>query len=288
MSGHKRNVLHWCCLLLCFFPKLLLSQEPSTSSFADYLFGKGEYYRAITEYHRYLFFSTKSFEDTNYCKTQIFKCYYFGEDYQEALTIAENAYRTIPFQRTFYRNQWNNFGAVCYLRIGFPKSALKCLEQQKDEPQAEFLRGVAYFQLFDWDSAMEKFTSLKDTKDVSIAKFSEKLVECVHKGQYLSQKSPLIAGVSSALIPGSGYIYLGKYQTGLSSLLVNSLLIGTTYELQKKGYRFTSGLSFLLAFGWYVGNIYGSINSSIEQNQETKAALVNESLENFDNVILEK
>jgi hypothetical protein len=76
-------------------------------------------------------------------------------------------------------------------------------------------------------------------------------------------KSPALAGIMSAIIPGSGKMYTGKVGEGITSLLGLTVLGFITYENYKKAgpanYKtITFGSLFAL---FYTANIYGSIIS---------------------------
>lgn len=78
-----------------------------------------------------------------------------------------------------------------------------------------------------------------------------------------NRKSPLVAGLLSAVVPGLGKIYAKKTGGGLSAFLTVSILGALTYEnYAKRGAdhpgTIVAGSLFSLA---YVGNIYGSVYS---------------------------
>ena len=76
-------IIKWCLLLVLVVP--LFSQNNSSSlSFADNLYAQGEYYRAITEYNRFLFHHSKTVDDSLYAFQQIFKSYYYGKEYNNS------------------------------------------------------------------------------------------------------------------------------------------------------------------------------------------------------------
>lgn len=76
-------------------------------------------------------------------------------------------------------------------------------------------------------------------------------------------KSPFLAGLMSAVIPGSGKMYAGKIGEGVTALLGLSLLGAITYENYKKAgpdnYKTIIFGSMFTVF--YVSNIYGSVYS---------------------------
>jgi hypothetical protein len=75
------------------------------------------------------------------------------------------------------------------------------------------------------------------------------------------KKSPLLAGIYSAIIPGAGKIYAGKKSQGIGSFFPVLSLAALTWEAYNKGgvksARFiTFGSLFSL---FYAGNIWGSV-----------------------------
>ena len=77
------------------------------------------------------------------------------------------------------------------------------------------------------------------------------------------RKSPLVAGLLSAVVPGLGKVYAKKVGGGLSAFLTVSILGALTYEnYTKRGAdhpgTIVAGSLFSMA---YVGNIYGSVYS---------------------------
>jgi hypothetical protein len=85
------------------------------------------------------------------------------------------------------------------------------------------------------------------------------------KGE-LPQKSPLLAGVMSALIPGSGHIYAGHYGDGIASLFLNGLFMaGTVVAIRQESYA-VAGIVGVIGLPFYFGNIYGAANAATKWN----------------------
>ncbi|MFN8357799.1 MAG: hypothetical protein U0Y10_25290 [Spirosomataceae bacterium] len=84
------------------------------------------------------------------------------------------------------------------------------------------------------------------------------------------KKSPLLAGVMSAIVPGSGKIYVGQLGQGIAALFQTAFLGLQAYE----GYRKDGPTSarFLIYGGlfslFYVGNVWGSVLSVRIQQRE--------------------
>lgn len=80
-------------------------------------------------------------------------------------------------------------------------------------------------------------------------------------------KSPLIAGILSAVIPGTGYFYVGQFKEGISAFLINSLLGIGIYSLFNNNNTGSGILTSLVAFPFYLGNIVGAANSAEIENE---------------------
>lgn len=74
-------------------------------------------------------------------------------------------------------------------------------------------------------------------------------------------KSEVLAGVMSAIVPGSGKIYAGRTAQGVSSMFV-TLTIGAmaTENIIKSGWKSPQSILLSGLFSmFYIGNIYGSV-----------------------------
>jgi TM2 domain-containing membrane protein YozV len=100
--------------------------------------------------------------------------------------------------------------------------------------------------------------------------------ELVRRHDELGRKSPLLAGALSALIPGLGRVYLGRWPDGLLSFL----LVGTTGALAAQGF-YQDGRDSVR--GWilgsvaallYAGNVYGSAVGAVVQRRDAEDALM--------------
>ena len=88
------------------------------------------------------------------------------------------------------------------------------------------------------------------------------------------QKSPWLAGMLSAVLPGSGKIYAGRVGEGVSALLtVGGLGAITAEQWKKHGSRSWQTLAAgSLCAIFYLGNIYGSYLSVSIENDERLAS----------------
>ncbi|AEI49369.1 hypothetical protein [Runella slithyformis] len=84
------------------------------------------------------------------------------------------------------------------------------------------------------------------------------------------RKSPVVAGVMSAIIPGSGKMYAGKLGQGVITLIQNAALGFQAYEAYRKdGWKSPRFILYSGLFSFfYVGNIWGSVLTVNIRRQE--------------------
>ncbi|MFZ1751281.1 MAG: hypothetical protein WAU01_13850 [Saprospiraceae bacterium] len=90
-----------------------------------------------------------------------------------------------------------------------------------------------------------------------------------------SIKSPVAAGLLSMVVPGAGRVYAKDYKNGIISLL---FIAGTAWQsysrFRKHGSSSVGGWIYGgLGLGFYIGNIYGSVNSAKLYNRRNKKIL---------------
>ena len=72
-------------------------------------------------------------------------------------------------------------------------------------------------------------------------------------------KSSALAGVMSAVIPGSGKMYVGDWGDGISGLLITGLFAFLAYDNFKANHTTKAWVFTGIGAFFYAGNIYGSI-----------------------------
>ena len=103
------------------------------------------------------------------------------------------------------------------------------------------------------------------------------LSEIVDKGLLIKMKSPLLAGIFSSIIPGSGKVYAGRWKDGLISfLMTSSAAIIAIRGINKDKTTFYPWAMGSLAMVYYSGNIYGSAQAAKKINKIKEDELVNQ------------
>ena len=110
---------------------------------------------------------------------------------------------------------------------------------------------------------LDEFENLAEnfTQNFSITASEERrLNEYYNRISEQPSRSPFVAGVMSAAVPGLGRIYAGKTAEGISSFLYVGALLATSWDLYNRlgGNNPFFIISASLSGVFYIGNIWGS------------------------------
>ncbi len=260
------------CKIIIFLLFLCnLSASNNTLDFADYLFNKGYYYRAITEYERFLFFNKNS-TIKDYVLFKIGVSYFYGGEYQTAIQNFKNF--IYNYKDSKYLVRAIDFLGKSYCKLEKFNEGITTLkrikEDLKKENSKEFLNlwiGKLYFYSFKWNNAVETWSKI----DVpELKETTQKWIEYCNKAKKLPMKSPFVAGILSGIIPGLGQLYNGDIGDGITALLVNSIFFYLTYGGYKDNDYVRVLIFGIMSIGWYGGNIKGAIDGAKRYNYFTK------------------
>lgn len=244
--------------------------------FAESLRADGDLDRAITEYRRLLFYYPQS-QLWAATAISLLDCYALSEQHLDAAHWGQSlvdgnrdqvdtGYVKLVMGSSYFH--LDNFSmARTYL------GGVVSTDQDFAGQKSEMLLGLAFANEYMWTEAENTFAGV--SQDSPYAQQSRTSAALCKEGRNLSMKSPTVAGLL-AIVPGLGYLYDGYPQTAFSALTVNSLFAWGMIEAFKDD---KSGLGVMLAvlsFGWYSGNIYGSVKSARRRNTKLKEDLLTE------------
>jgi len=236
--------------------------------FANHLFEQQDFYRAITEYERFVYLYPES-EKIPDVKYQIAMSYFHGQQFEPALTRFE-ALRggKMDLQSTFRM-------ADVYYEQGKYRNALLMLEplKRQDETQAvqdmgHFYSGLCYLQLAEPGLAEQSFLNIPESSPKRREALAlEKETENYHD---LKQKKPWLAGTLSAVLPGAGQFYNERPRDAFFAFTLNAVLIWATVESFDNEQYVTGGLLGIIELGWYLGTVYNAVGGAHKYNDRQK------------------
>jgi TM2 domain-containing membrane protein YozV len=162
--------------------------------------------------------------------------------------------------------------------IGYADSIFDKVNDKIIKARLKYLIGLNYLKKKSWLDASSVFNSLlkEETPVIELVNSSAILNELAIKGKNLSFKQPILSGVLSTIVPGSGKIYCSKTGDGLYSFI---LICSTGWQsisgFEKDGKKSVRGWLFgSLCSIFYLGNVYGSVISAQVYNSELENNLM--------------
>ena len=245
--------------------------------FAEHLYEERDYLRAAGEYQRYLFYSPQNSDSTQY---KIGLCYRRAGDREKAINYFRKL--TIEHPESRFRFAASYQIAYSYFLSGQYEKSTQYLDQvlnnTKDPDERgkfQVLAAFGYLHQRQWNK-VERVLGSHTFEDENLNRLTSELKSSAQEGMNLPRKSPLLAGLFSAIVPGSGKMYCKQYGDGFYSFL----LIGITGVLAWDGFR-DNGVKSIS--GWifggmssifYTGNVYGSSVAARVYNRQLEIDLL--------------
>lgn len=263
--------------------------DDATLGFAHSLYSEGDFYRSITEAKRFLYDHPKEPRAAE-AKLLIGECYLAGSQWTAAAAALE------PLVAAGVSGKVGADAAfsLADARMGGGDYDLAALEYHRfgedypEDPRAALsLLRTGWARMFAADvlatldpkKGRVAFKAAARELDAVPASSPEKfratkLAGGAHRLAVMPARSPALAGAFSAILPGAGQLYAGRWKDGLIAFLVNGLFIGGATESFLKGNDTAGAILVLFEMGWYSGNIYSAINSAHRCNDDHRANLL--------------
>lgn len=226
--------------------------EQSPLSLGSHLFQLGNYDAAITEYRRFLFFHPDD-PRTGETYRNIGIAYREQGHWEDAVTAMRTA-----VQHAYGIEEKSKYqlelAVILIANQDYDLGRLELIKARMRNPSAQvhrrtlFLEAVAFIYQFRWKEAREALTDY--TRDAELDTLFVNAVEA-------PQKSPRLAKVLSAIIPGAGQVYTGDWRNGLNALALNAVLGYLTVDAALEQHYVDAALWGGLIFSrYYRGNIF--------------------------------
>lgn len=233
-----------------------LNSPDNIKSFADYLFCDKDYLRAAIEYER--------LEEINRDDTIKFKIalsYSYIKDYYTAIQKYSGLLKSSVYFNEAKLEEMKAYFLIndfAGLRSYFKNSFIK--EVYKYQTEGERLFNFSY--LFTDDELPSKDDFLLPfvvNEKENISSFYNWKIEPPYKDGTL-------AGILSAVIPGSGKIYIGEIGDGIVAFLTTTVFAFIAYDNFKAGHKTRAWIWTGVASLFYAGNVYGSVAAAQVHN----------------------
>ncbi len=264
-------------IIFLLIVRLGFAQDNSEIPFIRHLVNKGYYKEAIFLIDRDTLFHEKQQNDSlNYYRGW---SYYSLRDLEESTLSLLRVGKESPFYKKSYF-----FAGYNQVYLENYSSARKIFGQMKikDEPNLSLLNfeltGIEMLQ-DNWPKAKELLGKV-NMENATLTQQVIGLEDICKEHENHRSKSPVLAGIMSGIIPGSGKIYAGKTGSGIASMIGTVGFGLITWEnYHKAGIKNAKTIIFGSIFAVnYVSNIYGSVISVKISENEYKNALHNQIL----------
>lgn len=188
------------------------------------------------------------------------------------LDLAAESFAKVPVASPYYDKSLY-FGAVSHAYLGNYDEGIKLIRNASDSELKQYELAAFSLLLNDkatYEQAAKSFTYT----DYSLTE-GENIFGKIYDSRYNErQKSPALAGLMSAVIPGAGKFYAGRKDEAFASLFTVGFFAGLTAECWlKKGPKDWRTIAFgTLGSLFYIGNIYGSYMSVSIYNNNLRNA----------------
>jgi hypothetical protein len=207
-------------------------------------------YRAITGFKRALYLMPKECHQRRLeVEYDIALSYYLGKKYMETIRAVEGT-ELVCIDTTFPAT--HDLLLVlydCRKKLGQTKEAtyLLTLIEKLDHCEGEKLVLLSALEAADL-ATIDLLGHEDPSRD-----YMSHIVACYNKEKKSVKKAELL----NAVLPGSGYWYVGQRQTAVTAFLVNALFIGAGATFLAHDNYAAGIITFSLESGWYFGGIYG-------------------------------
>ena len=240
-----------------------LYNQDNSFKFGEYLYNSNQYDLAVREFERCVFLKPHDRESFLY----LFKIHRKENAFGKAI----DSYKRYSGNLNF--NEMDTTFGSEYFKL--------LIQNDKYLDAASFLD---INPLFTADHNLKLSTILlrKEWKDAD--QFANKMNDRVNKslaeitvqGLALKRKSPVLAGLFSAVLPGFGKAYSGRWKDGVISFLMTS----TAAFVAVRGFNKNPNSFYPWAMGtlslvYYSGNVYGSVQAAKKYNKNKEDELVN-------------
>ncbi len=259
----------------------LVLDDTSQLDFAETLLNRGEFFKAVLEFERLIYFFPESplADEAAFGVALAYDgagAYEVAADSLRQFLFDHNDSSLVPEVRLL-------LGRSLALAGRYEDSRITLSELASEEPplpsspRAGLLHGLTSLPLWELDQAERSFRlTAQAFPDDPAGLLANNLVSITAKRAELPVLSPFVAGLSSAILPGLGQVLAGEFWDGVMALTTNALWVGMTWWAASNEETPTAVVTGLLGFSFYLGNIYNASHAAEEFNRRAVASLTAE------------
>jgi len=265
--GRLARVRVWVfCLILAATSVVQANQRPFSSQlgktvsaaaplfgFAYALYEAGEYYRAIGEFQRFLFFQPEH-PLASEAQLTIGLAFFCGEHWLQAFEVFRAVARAAQAAPTghmaaLWMAETRAQGGDYAQAIRFYQEVISQYPGTSVADRASYLIGWGLMRQRQWDLARQAFDTVEPQS--FYADSARRLAATLDPPPVLPHRSPTVARLFSTVLPGAGQIYTGDTLDGLIGLGVHAALLAGTVGAISAGLEAAAAVSAFFTWGFY-------------------------------------
>ncbi len=252
------------------YAKTLVIDSKKQFSFAKKLMQKGDFDYAILELKRFIYFFPDD-QKVLQARCLLGTCYMRSGKYEKAREIFSDICKSHKNDK-YAQKALFLIGESYYKQKVFDEAeyyfSLLIQRFPKSELYDDTLYRLGWIRMYQnrWKEASNIFSQIRQTSPYYGK--SKALARSSLKGETLPYKSPKFSGILSAMLPGAGHAYVGRYKDGCVAFLLNGVFIMASIEAFHEDMDVMGGMLSFLELGWYAGSIYSAMNVTHKYNRK--------------------
>ncbi len=239
---------------------------------ADQFLNDADYYGAIREYKRFLFFFHRSARAEE-ALLKIARSYFKTKKWDETIAACDDLVKKLPASSLKAEAHLLKGDALAEKKE-YSQARVSFREAQELSPgslvadQAQLQIARTYLKEEKWKEAANEFR--KVDKNSKLYPKGESFAQGLDRIQEVPQKSPVAAGIMSAILPGAGQVYSERYGEGAISFLLNGAFIaGMIVSFANQEYV-VGGILTVFELAWYSANIVNAVAGAHKYNRQKR------------------
>lgn len=278
----------FCIILTLFISHSFIFSENEIKTdyaFAEKLYSEENYRASLVELKR-LFYYAAPDQDLRQPERLLIKCY---ASLGEKADLKKNLKGYVKKYKEEKADIYFDLSKTFYLLKKYDDSEeynnLALEASKPDYPYFKngtlaMLSGILKLKLLDFKEAKTSFDNFlkvaseqssdnQESYNKEYIELALSLSQELNTVQY-PQKSVPLSVILSALLPGSGQVYSGKFNKGLYSFLINASLIGATAYSLNQDEKLSGALFLVIDLPFYISNIRDSVSYTKQYNEKAK------------------
>jgi tetratricopeptide (TPR) repeat protein len=248
----------------------MVSAIPPLYGFAAALFEAGEYYRAIGEFQRFLFFQPEH-PLAPEAQFTLGLAYFCGERWLPAFEVFRAVARLAEDSRL--KQVATLWMAETRAQGGDDATAMRLYQEVISQypgtvvaERAAYLIGWSLMRQRQWEAARQAFDSMEAQS--FYAESARRLAAALEAVPSLPKRSPAVARLLATVLPGTGQIYTGHTLDGIIGIGVHAALIAGTIGAVSAGLEAAAAVSAFFTWGFYSTQMSNAATAAHEFNAQ--------------------